>query len=259
VKLAVETSGPADGIPFVWGHGMTSSMAADDDSGVFTWSSLDGVRVVRYDAPGHGRSPMGASAEDHRWARLADDMFAVADSAGFSSFVAGGASMGAATTLHAAVQRPERVDAMVLVIPPTAWETRAAQAGVYQFAMNVVQDQGIEALIELEKQMPGSGPLADPAIRERFQQHLLDMAPRALARIFEGAIASDLPPRDAIAALQQPTLILAWTDDPGHPRSTAEALVELLPDAELHVATSLEEAREWPARVQSFLGSLSRP
>ncbi|MDQ1373389.1 MAG: 3-oxoadipate enol-lactonase, partial [Actinomycetota bacterium] len=129
MKLAVEVSGPPDGTPFVWAHGMTSSMAADDDSGVFDWSSLEAVRVVRYDAPSHGRSPIAPSDEDHRWDRLADTMLSVADSAGFSTFVAGGASMGAATALHAAALAPERVSAMVLVIPPTAWETRAAQAG----------------------------------------------------------------------------------------------------------------------------------
>jgi 3-oxoadipate enol-lactonase len=255
MKLAVETSGPTDGTPFVWAHGMTSSMAADDDSGVFDWSSLGAVRLVRYDAPSHGRSPLAASSEEQRWDRLAGSMLSVADSAGFSTFVAGGASMGAATTLHAAVQAPERIVAMVLVIPPTAWETRAAQAGVYQFGMNIVEEQGIEALVELERQMPGSGPLADPAIRERFEQHLLDMAPRALARIFEGAIDSDLPPRDVIARLRQPTLVLAWTDDPGHPVSTAEQLHDLLPNSELHIAHSLDEARAWPEHVQSFLGS----
>jgi pimeloyl-ACP methyl ester carboxylesterase len=181
-------------------------------------------------------------------------MLSVADGAGFSTFVAGGASMGCATTLHAAVQAPDRIEAMVLVIPPTAWETRAAQAGVYRIGMQIVEEQGIEALVELERQVPGAGPLGEPEIRERFQQHLLDMAPRALARIFEGAIESDLPPRDAIAALQQPALVLAWTDDPGHPLSTAETLVELLPNADLHVAHSLAEAKEWPAELQAFLG-----
>jgi pimeloyl-ACP methyl ester carboxylesterase len=235
---------------------MTSSMAADDDTGVLGWPSLEGVRLVRYDAPSHGRSPLAESAEDQRWDRLAGDMFAVADGAGFSSFVAGGASMGAATTLHAAVQQPDRIRAMVLVIPPTAWETRAAQAGMYRFAMQVVEEQGIEALVELEKQVPGSGPFADPEIRERFQQRLLDMAPRALTRIFEGAINSDLPPREVIATLTQPTLILAWTDDPGHPVSTAETLHDLLPHSDLHIATSLDKARAWPAHLQSFFGAL---
>ena len=253
MRLAVEITGATNGTPFVWAHGMTSSMASEDDMGAFDWSSLEGVRLVRYDAPSHGRSPLADSAEHQRWDRLADDMFAVADSAGFSSFVAGGASMGAATTLHAAVQQPERVQAMVLVIPPTAWETRAAQAGVYRIGMQIVEEQGIEALVELERQVPGQGPLGDPSVRERFQQHLLDMAPRALIRIFEGAIASDLPPREAIAQLQQPTLILAWTDDPGHPLSTANELLQLLPHAELHVAESLDQVRsDWPRRLADF-------
>jgi pimeloyl-ACP methyl ester carboxylesterase len=253
VKLAVETSGVADGTPFVWGHGMTSSMASEDEIGVFDWSSLEGIRMVRYDAPSHGRSPLAPSAAEQRWDRLAAAMLSVADSAGFESFVAGGASMGAATTLHAAVQQPERVRAMVLVIPPTAWETRAAQAGVYRIGMQIVEEQGIEALVELERQVPGAGPLGDPTIREAFEKHLLDMAPRALVRIFEGAIGSDLPPREAIAQLQQPTLILAWTDDPGHPLSTANELLQLLPHADLHVAESLDDVRsDWPKKLADF-------
>jgi pimeloyl-ACP methyl ester carboxylesterase len=253
VKLAVETLGDPDGTPFVWAHGMTSSMASEAAMGVFDWSSLEGVRVVRYDAPSHGRSPLAESSDEQRWDRLAGTMLSVADSAGFSTFVAGGASMGAATTLHAALQAPERVTAMVLVIPPTAWETRAAQAGVYQFAMRIVEEQGIDALVALEKEMPGQGPLADPEVRAASEQHLLDMAPRALQRIFEGAIASDLPPRDAVATLTQPTLILAWTDDPGHPVSTAEQLHELLPQSELHIAQSLAEARQWSTILSTFL------
>jgi pimeloyl-ACP methyl ester carboxylesterase len=256
MKLSVEVSGPEDGVPFVWGHGMTSSVAADDATGVFGWSSLSDVRLVRYDAPGHGRSPIGASADDHHWDQLAGDMLRVADQAGFSSFVAGGASMGAATTLHAAVQQPERISGMVLVIPPTAWETRAAQAGVYRLAADIVEQGGVEALVELERQVPGAGPLGDPELREAFEQHLLEMAPRALIRIFEGAMASDLPPPEAIAALRQPTLLLAWTDDPGHPLSTAEQLHDLLPESDLHVAHSLAEARGWPATVQAFLTHL---
>ena len=257
MKLAVEITGATDGTPFVWGHGLTSSMAAEDDMGVFGWSSLEGVRLVRYDAPSHGRSPLGDTAEAHRWDRLAADMLRVADQAGFDSFVAGGASMGAATALHAAVQEPDRVDGLVLVIPPTAWETRAAQAGVYRMAFQIVEDGGIDALLDLERQMPGQGPLADPAIREAAYRNLQDMAARGLMRAFEGAAQSDLPTREDIAELRQPTLILAWTDDPGHPLSTANELLQLLPHADLHVAESPEAVKaDWPAVLQSFFAGL---
>ncbi len=45
---------------------------------------------------------------------------------GAQKFVAGGSSMGCATSIYAALLAPERMKALVLVIPPTAWETRAA-------------------------------------------------------------------------------------------------------------------------------------
>ena len=113
------------GRPFLWAHGLTSSIAAERDGGLFQWE--DGVELVRYDARGHGRSPAGSSSADYEWPSLAEDFLAVADSVGFDSMVAGGASMGCATVLYAALAAPSRVDALVLAIPPTAWETRAAQ------------------------------------------------------------------------------------------------------------------------------------
>ena len=48
-------------------------------------------------------------------------------------------------------------------------------------------------------------------------------------------------------------LVLAWAGDPGHPESTAERLVELLPHATLHVATRIRDVLGWPGQVASFL------
>ena len=74
-----------------------------------------------------------------------------------------------------------------------------------------------------------------------------------LPTILRGAAASDLPPAEAIAALDVPALILAWDTDAGHPVSTAERLAALLPRAELHVAREPEEVSTWPARVAAFV------
>lgn len=60
-------------------------------------------------------------------------MFAVVDSVAQENqydwikthkLILGGASMGAGTALHAVVAYPERVAALVLVIPPTCYEIR---------------------------------------------------------------------------------------------------------------------------------------
>jgi 3-oxoadipate enol-lactonase len=72
--------------------------------------------------------------------------------------------------------------------------------------------------------------------------------------VLRGAAASDLPPPEKIAQLSQPALILAWDTDPAHPLSTAERLAETLPRADLHVARTLRQVREWPRLVRMFMG-----
>ena len=74
--------------------------------------------------------------------------------------------------------------------------------------------------------------------------------------ILRGAAASDLPDPTAIAELWQPTLILAWRGDDGHPVSSAEALRGLLPHAELLVAERVADLAAWPKRVARFHAEL---
>jgi pimeloyl-ACP methyl ester carboxylesterase len=74
-----------------------------------------------------------------------------------------------------------------------------------------------------------------------------------LPAVLRGAAASDLPAPDAVRAIRAPALILAWDTDPGHPLSTAERLVELLPDTELHVAHRLEQVASWTGLVDAFI------
>ena len=80
-----------------------------------------------------------------------------------------------------------------------------------------------------------------------------DVAADALAAVLRGAAAADLPPVAALATLDQPTLVLAWEGDPGHPVSTATALADALVRAELVVAPTLAEVTHWPERVATFL------
>ena len=79
-----------------------------------------------------------------------------------------------------------------------------------------------------------------------------------LPTVLRGAAATDLPPLDVLAALDQPTLVLAWEGDPGHPVSTATALAGALVRAELSVAPTLAEVTHWPAMVSDFLQGRSR-
>ncbi len=239
------------GVPFVWGHGLTSSMAREDDAGLFDWSRLDGHReIVRYDARGHGTSGHAGDEAAYGWDALADDLFVVADACGFERFAAGGASMGAATVLHAAVAHPERIEAMVLVIPPTAWATRPAQRDLYEGSAALVEDAGIEALMEARAALP---PPPIFAGHPELLGAAPDVAEDVLPTVLRGAGGTDLPALDRIATLDQPTLVLAWEGDPGHPVATATALADALIRSELVVAPSLAEVTLWPGLVSDFL------
>ena len=61
--------------PFVWAHGLCSSMAHEDELGLFPCSVLAGAMpVVRYDARGHGRAFGGFEERCYRWSAMVDDM-----------------------------------------------------------------------------------------------------------------------------------------------------------------------------------------
>lgn len=240
------------------GDGLTSSMASEDDLGLIDWSAIRPTnRVLRYDARGHGASGSTADAGAYSWRELALDQLALADHLGIGSYIAAGASLGCATALHAAVLAPERIRGLALVIPPTAWETRAAQTGVYRATADLVDAGDHESLLAGSAAQPPPDPFVDdPRWRARFPELLATADPVRLARAFRGAATADLPTPEQIATLDVPTLILAWTGDTGHPVQTAARLQELMPHAELGLATTPAGLAAWTIRLTEFLPAI---
>ncbi len=255
VELATRETGT--GQPFFWGHGLMGSMDQEDTGGLFEWRELEqSVRLVRYDARGHGRSEATLDPRGYHWRELARDLRALIDSICDEPPVLGGVSMGCATSLHAAVASPEQTRALVLVGPPTAWDTRPRQARIYRFGAEMVDRVGLTPFRCI-------GQLASLAVRDarlaRMQRSIMKELgradPRAVAAALRGAAESDLPQPHALRKLDIPALVLAWRGDPTHPISTAERLAELLPNAELQVAESGDDIRSWPERISRFIAS----
>jgi len=242
--------GPA----FVWGHGLTSSRASEDRLPLLRWDTITdaGRQVVRYDAAGHGETGGPPESGTYEWPQLATDMLALLDQLGLDRVDAGGASMGCASTLHAAVQAPDRFDRLVLVIPPTAWETRPAQAEQYETSASYVEREGKAAWLEVAADTQRPAIFADlpPA------PMAVDIPEDLLPSVLRGAAASDLPPAEAIACLEHRALILAWAGDPGHPESTAHRLGELLPNSKVRVASQLTDLFTWSGAIADFLQRL---
>jgi 3-oxoadipate enol-lactonase len=259
VELQVRSSGGDDGLPFFWGHGLMGSIAQEDAAAMLPWAALgDEVRLIRFDARGHGASEASPSPEAYRWSELAADLWALADALAVKRAVLGGVSMGTATALHAAVAAPERTRALVLMAPPTAWDSRPRQARIYRGSAKLVDWLGLAAftrLGELASLAVSNKGLA--AIQRSVMRELRGADPRAVTAALRGAALSDLPDPQRLAELAVPALILAWSDDPSHPVSTAEELARRLPNAELAVASDFDAIEGWGERLRGFLAGVA--
>ncbi|MFT7650369.1 MAG: 3-oxoadipate enol-lactonase [Candidatus Poriferisodalaceae bacterium] len=253
---ALHHSTSGAGQKVIWGHGLSQSRAAEDESPIVDWSRID-ARTTRYDARGHGFSSSTRDQDGYSWEALALDQLGLADALGVDHYIAGGASMGCGTALYAAALAPQRIDALVLVIPPTAWETRSAQASMWNTTADVVLAKGVEPIIAAGADIAPPDPfVGDVARKQRREAELRAWDTTRLAQVFRGATKANLPDRDQIAAISVPTLILAWTGDPTHPVSTAEELHRLIAGSELHLASSSDEYDGWTDRVSAFVGAL---
>jgi 3-oxoadipate enol-lactonase len=244
-----------EGFPLIWGHGLTSCMAHEDQAGLFDWSSTtDTNRLVRYDARGHGLSLGSDDYVDYEWANLALDMAALADELGIEGFVAGGASMGAATAIWAAMSNPSRVKGLLLVIPPTAWDTRVRQARIYELASTAARYKLTTPFMLAARYVPVVAPEGSrKALVRSGARFASTIDSRQLSTIFKGASASGMPLPERLCDIDVPALILAWRGDRTHPVTTAEILHAGLPQSDLHIAEDDEDLRDWPSLAAAFM------
>ncbi|MEV5508340.1 alpha/beta fold hydrolase [Streptomyces orinoci] len=240
----------------VYTHGALLSRQVEDKMGLVGWEAVERLprgRFVRYDARGHGASTGRPEPDSYRFQQFAADLVELLGHLGGERPVTGmGSSLGCATMLHAAVAQPGLFDRLVLLIPPTAWETRPAQAANYRKLADLVTASGPEAFTTALATAPVPPSLSG---LPGYPPREVGVPAELLPALFHGLADSDLPDRALLPALTQPTLILALADDPSHPRSTAEQLAELLPNARLHISNDSADVRTWGDRVARFLSS----
>ena len=157
------------------------------------------------------------------WDALAADLVAVAaaqlgDALLDTPLVVVGDSMGAATALTATALEPgfrETVRGLVLMRPPNIWEAR-----------------------------------------EKWKKVMAAAARRREGRlqaVFLGSSETNLPPREIIAQVDVPVLLLGVRGDKVHPVESIEKLAEVLPHSTSVVVNSWEEAQtEFPAAIAAF-------
>jgi pimeloyl-ACP methyl ester carboxylesterase len=227
------------------------------------------VRIVRYNARGHGYSSPAETSSQAKWENMAADMLKVANlkqqtriskktgKEKKQKLILGGASMGAAVTLHAAVQRGDVVpDGMVLVIPPTIYEQRKKrEKNLKKKAL-----EGPPPPPRLRKPRPIFDGEPEEVYIPRATVEL-GMRDESYVAVSVGAAQSNLPPPEEISNVMAkvPCLLLAWDcGDKTHPLKSAEELKKLIPHCEMHVAKTLEDTEQWPRMIRDFIRRISR-
>ncbi len=202
-------------------------------------------RVVRWDLPGHGRSPAdligpGATVDD-----LAELVLALADSLGIDRFAYAGVSLGGAVGLHLAAHHSERVVRLAVVCSSAhfggeaPWRDRAALA----------RREGLAGLAESAPQRWFTPGFTVP----RLVADLRSADPGAYAACCDALAAYDM--RGSLAAVRAPTLVVAGSEDPATPPAHAREIADGVPNAtmvELAGASHLAPA-ERPEAVTEAL------
>ncbi|MBM7173348.1 3-oxoadipate enol-lactonase [Streptomyces sp. G44] len=180
-------------------------------------------RVVRWDLPGHGRSPADLIGPGATVAELAGLVLALADTLGVDRFAYAGVSLGGAVGLHLAAHHPQRVTRLAAVCTSLhfggadPWRERAA----------TVRREGLAALAAGAPRRWFTPGFTVPAL-------VADHAaadPGAYAACCDALAAYDL--RDGAASVTAPTLVLAGREDPATPPAHAREIADAVAGASL--------------------------
>ncbi|MDQ8703919.1 3-oxoadipate enol-lactonase [Streptomyces sp. LHD-70] len=187
-------------------------------------------RTVRWDLPGHGRSPAGLIGPDATVAQLGALVLELADHLGIDRFHYAGVSLGGAVGLWLAVHHPERVDRLAVVCssahfgPPEPWHERAA----------LVRESGTGAVAGGAPGRwftPGFLEGREGQLGHTLVDDLRRTDPQAYAACCDALAVLDLRPD--LPSVTAPTLVLAGRDDPATPPAHAREIADAVPGARL--------------------------
>jgi 3-oxoadipate enol-lactonase len=159
-------------------------------------------RVVRYDHPGHGASPVGPRTLDG----LARPVLALLDELGLERVTFCGLSLGGMVGMWLASHGPERLERLVLCCTaprfglPEQWLERAT----------TVRERGLEAIVDTVL-----GRWFTPRFtgdREPWRAMLASTPAEGYARCCEAIAATDLRPE--LGAIRVPTTVILGRHDP---------------------------------------------
>jgi len=208
-----------------------------------------GNRVVTVDLLGHGRSDRLASRQIYSMTAFADQVLALLDHLELEAPVVGGTSLGANVGLEFAAHHPHRAGALFIEMP--VLEDALLGAALIFTPMLLGLRLGnpvFKGLAALARQIPRTNYLVDIGL------DWLRQDPEPSRAVLEGILfGRTAPTKEERRALDQPALVIGHPNDPLHPFSDADMLVEEMANARLVDANSILEWRLTPERLTNEL------
>lgn len=230
-RVVVMAHGALGSIGFAEGFGLRASALA-----------ARGLRVIAYDARGHGRSGYSTSEKDYGKAALAGELLGLLDALGLARVSICGTSMGAASALLVAQAHPERVDRLVLRSPPPFAADMIPVRRALRAVARSYQLLGVSVTARIAALRPGPGGA------EQMYALLRDQRRAAIVPALRGMLAEPLA-TDRLDTIETPALVLTQPGDPLHPLRSGEILHARMPHADLCVAPA---ATFWHEHVEDM-------
>ena len=180
----------------VWLGGFKSEMTAAKATALDAWAEREGRAFVRFDYFGHGAS--SGNFRDGTVTRWRDDVLAVLEQLTKGRQILVGSSMGGWVALLAALMRPERVAALLLIAPAADFTDALLWASLNGEIRRQIEEVG--EWLRPSAYDPDPYPITRALIQDG-RKHLLLGAPIVLAcpvRIVQGMQDSDVPWQHAL-------------------------------------------------------------
>jgi 3-oxoadipate enol-lactonase len=210
ITINYQLDGPEDAPWLVLSNSLATNLAMWDEQAREFGRAF---RVLRYDQRGHGASE--ATAGRYTFELLIADVLALMDALGISKAHFAGLSMGGATALGLAQQRPDRLDRVIVCDSPCQSTPTSSQQWEERIA--IAQKQGMGALVD-----PTIGRWFPPEVVKANPPHVDKVREMIRTTPVNGFIgcAAALADHDyaaAVATVTRPVLFLVGEKDAAAP------------------------------------------
>jgi pimeloyl-ACP methyl ester carboxylesterase len=222
------------GIPLVFQHGLGGDVSQPKTF------SVPGVRLLSFDARGHGGTIASLDPDRLTFSSFADDLGSLLNHLEIRAAVIGGISMGAGVALNFALRFPDRTLSLILCRPAWLNERLPKNLRAYPQIASLIEHEGIVKgrtlfeSYELFKQVLDQSVDSAHSLLRQFERRGAEHNFAVLDRM-----PKDVPNNDSAdwKTIRVPTLILGNHQDPIHPIEYAQLLSSLIPSSTFQEVT----------------------